>query len=402
LRDPAEPSAWAAAVDRAAEQTGHTPAVVAGATVTGLAFVRSLGRRGVPVFTLDHRSWEIGMLSRYSRPLVLPDPGSGPGAWADFLLRAGASLRSRPALIPTGDAQLRALVPAAERLAGAYSAVLPPAEIFQRMADKCRQYSLLEAAGAPLPKAVQPADETDLERAAAAVGLPCVVKPGLGDLWTQKTGRKLDLVHTLDELRSAFHAMTAAGVGVLVQELIPGGDDAFFGCICHIDAAGVVRACFTKRKLRQFPPGFGNGSYQISVDSPEAREISLRLLRDIGYHGTAAVEYKIDSRDNRLKLIEINCRSVSGTQLAVESDVDLPWIVYRDAIGRPLDPVTEFAAGRRLVNFSWDARSYLRSGDHSPRGFGRWAKSVLQADADAVLSLHDPGPTLRTWSRFWR
>jgi predicted ATP-grasp superfamily ATP-dependent carboligase len=389
-------------VNQASAQSQRTPAILAGAAVTGLAFVRSLGERGVPVFCLDHRPWEVGMLSRYSRPHVLPDPGEQPGHWARFLLEAARTLQCRPALIPTGDPHLRALVPYAEDLAERYPCVLPPAGVFDALADKRRQYELLAAAGAPLPSASAPADEAEAERAAAAIGLPCLVKPGFSDLWAKRAGgRKLEIVHTLEQLRAAYRAMAAAGAGVLIQELIPGGDDAFFGCICHLGAAGDVRACFTKRKLRQFPPGFGNGSYQISVASPETAETSIALLRRIGYHGTAAVEFKRDPRDGRLKLIEINCRAVSGTRLAIESGVDLPWVVYSDCIGNPLAPATEFAAGRKLVNFSWDARSYLQTGEHSIRGFGRWVKSISEADADSVFSLRDPGPSVRTWSRFW-
>ena len=35
--------------------------------------------------------------------------------------------------------------------------------------------------------------------------------------------------------------MRQAGVSAILQELIPGGDDSFFGCFCYIDQAGEVR-----------------------------------------------------------------------------------------------------------------------------------------------------------------
>ena len=402
MENPAEAARWAASIDLAFERSGQTPAIVAGSAVTGLAFVRSLGERRVPVFALDHRGWEVGMLSRYATPLVLPDPAESPKAWVRFLLEAGERLQCRPALIPTGDAHLRPLVAAADRLSEHYSCALPPREVFEALLDKRSQHALLASVGAPLPASVAPGNESEAERAAVEVGLPCLVKPGLGDSWTRRAGAKLEIAQKPDDVRAAYRAMTEAGVGVLVQELIPGGDDAFLGCLCHLDAAGKIQACFTKQKLRQFPPGYGNGSYQVSIHSPQVEEISLALLRRIGYRGTAAIEYKRDPRDGRLKLIEINCRAVSGTQLAIVSGVDLPWIVYRDCIGEPAEPVTDFTAGQRFVNVSWDLQAYLAAGDRSPRGFWRWAKSVIQADGYALISLRDPGPSLRTWSRLWR
>jgi predicted ATP-grasp superfamily ATP-dependent carboligase len=402
LPSSAEAQAWAESVNQTALDNGAAPAIIAGASITGLAFVRSLGRRGVPVFSLDHRPWEVGMLSRYSRPHALPNPAKNPEAWPGFLLEAAEALECKPVLIPTGDPHLRALAPLAESLGQSYSCALPPDGVFGALVDKRSQYRLLAAAGAPLPSAALPTTEAEAACAATQIGLPCIVKPGFGDLWTPRAGQKLVEARTSEDLLSAYRAMSAAGVGALIQELIPGGDDAFYGCICHFSAAGELLACFTKRKLRQYPPRFGNGSYQTSVACPEAAETSIRLLRGMGYRGTAAIEYKLDPRDGRLKLIEINCRAVSGTQLAIDAGVDLPWIVYRDCIGQPLPPATDFAVGRKLVNLSWDARSYLKAGDHSPVGAARWLKSVLQADSDSLFSWRDPGPSIRTLSRVWR
>ncbi len=334
------------------------------------------------------------MRSRYAVASVLPDPDSDPSGWVDFLGEAGRSLNCRPAFIPTTDAVLGAVFRHAAQLSGSYACAIPPCGLLQGFMDKCSQYQLLEGAGAPLPHSAAVVDATHAQRAAADIGFPCLMKPNRGDAWTRRTGRKLELVRSREEAANTYEAMAAAGLGVLIQELIPGGDDALFGCICQIDAAGEVRACFTKRKIRQHPTQFGNGSYQVSAHLPEVAEITLALLRKVGYRGLAAAEFKRDARDGRLMLLEVNCRAVSGTQLAIDSGVDLPWLVYREQIGRPLDPVCEFTAGRSLINFAWDAREYLRSGDRSPSGFRSWAKSVAAADSDAVISWRDPGPAL--------
>ena len=252
-----------------------------------------------------------------------------------------------------------------------------------------------------MARAVEPADESEARAAVKEIGLPCIVKPGKGDLWFRRSGSKLQVARTADEAVEWYRAMRQAGVSAILQELIPGGDDSFFGCFCYIDQAGEVRASFTKRKLRQHPANFGNGSYQVSVDSPETAELALVLLEKIGYRGVASVEFKRDPRDGKLKLIEINCRAASGTQMAIDAGVDLPWLVYRDLVGDPLPPVSAFRAGCKFINLSWDAQRFWESGERNPVGFARWAWSVLRADSHAALSLRDPGPAFSLVKRMW-
>ena len=48
------------------------PAIVTYMGYSGLGIVRSLGRRGIPVFTLDPNLAEIGMSSRFCNPRQCP------------------------------------------------------------------------------------------------------------------------------------------------------------------------------------------------------------------------------------------------------------------------------------------------------------------------------------------
>jgi len=339
------------------------------------------------------------MHSRFAHPAVLPDPAEAPAAWVGFLEAVGRRLDCRPVLIPTGDPHLRALVPRAPELERLFAAPFPPGELYHALSEKNRQYALLRDEQALLPLFREVGDEAELDDALAAAGFPCLLKPGLGDLWVGRSNSKLEFVDSREAALSAFRRMQEAGVGVIVQELVPGGDDAFHGCFCYLGQDGEVRGAFTKRKVRQYPPRFGNGSYQVSVDSPETAQLTLDLLKRIGYRGVASVEWKRDPRDGRLKLIEINCRAASGTQLAIDSGVDLPWLVYRDLIGDPLPPATEFQIGRKFVNLSWDARAYAARPDRSIGAFAGWMRSVLQARSHAVVSVRDPGPM---WSMLRR
>ena len=399
---PMQPTLWASSINEAVVRRGRIPAIVLGAGPSGLAIVRSLGRRNIPVFSLDARPWELAMHSRFTEAIVLPDPVKCPERWLDFLEEAGGSLDCKPVVIAAGDPHLMLLADGTPRLDSRYRLAVPPAELTAALLDKRRQYRMLQESGAALPMTRWPAGEADALSAAREVGYPCIVKPAYSHLWVRASDAKLSVVGSPAEMETAYRAMAEAGQGLVVQELIPGGDDSFFGFLSYWDTRGRLLAWCTKRKLRQYPPGFGNGSYQVSVDCPEITEQSIGLLRRLNCRGFASIEYKRDSRDGQMKLMEINPRTVSGLQLAIDAGVDLPWIAYRDLIGEELPPATAFRAGVRFVNESWEAKRFWASGRRSPAELLRWLRSLAEARSFAVLSIRDPAPAFSLLARALR
>lgn len=70
------------------------PAFIGGRGSNGLSFLRSLGRRGIPVVAMD--SWyRSEMLSRYGLPLAVPDPADQEDALLQLLSEIG-SIGSSP------------------------------------------------------------------------------------------------------------------------------------------------------------------------------------------------------------------------------------------------------------------------------------------------------------------
>src|SRR6058998_2543059 len=70
----------------------------------GLGIVRSLGRLGVPVYTVDATWWEPAFSSRYCRGHFNLDTAAlSNGESVDRLLRIGREIGTRPLLVPTTD-----------------------------------------------------------------------------------------------------------------------------------------------------------------------------------------------------------------------------------------------------------------------------------------------------------
>jgi hypothetical protein len=88
------------------------------------------------------------------------------------------------------------------------------------------------------------------------------------------------------ELREAHARASAAGLKVLVQELIPGPDHLGVNYNAF-RARGTVHAECTARKVRLTPPRFGMPSVVLSDDVPEVVEPARAMLGALDLEGFA-------------------------------------------------------------------------------------------------------------------
>jgi len=392
-------------VDWAATRRSEPPAaVVLGAAPNGLSFARSIGRRGVPVLLLDGPKPESGLRTRYALAALLPDPVDEEKRWLEILDAIGAAARARPVLIPTGDAHVLLVSRNRARLERGFRFVLPAPEILEQLPDKRAQYGLAEKHGIPVPRTVYPSTEGEAERAGSEVGYPCIVKPHVGHLWRRRKEKKLEQVGDAEALLRIFREASGIGQSVMIQEIIPGGDDTLYGLLAYYDRASRPLCLLTKRKLRQYPVGYGDGSFQVTLRVPEVRDLGDRFFRALGYRGLGSVEFKKDARTGEYKLIEINPRSVSGQGMTTAAGMDIPYLAYLD-IGevRKVEATESFREHVYFVNERWDLLSFLENRRRGSLTLRSWIGSFLgRKVACAWFSWRDPLPALCVAARVIR
>jgi predicted ATP-grasp superfamily ATP-dependent carboligase len=130
----------------------------------------------------------------------------------------------------------------------------------------------------------------------------------------------------------------------------------------------------------------------VSCYDAVVEDQSIRLLQSLGYHGLVGVEWKLDPRTGKHKLIEINARGVNTMALAGACGVDLPYIAFRDKTGLPQEPLKDWQVGVKWINIVhdiWAARALHRLGRLSLR---EWLKSIAGQKVDAVYAADDPRP----------
>ena len=141
-----------------------------------------------------------------------------------------------------------------------------------------------------------------------------------------------------DELVSAYASVEHYQPHAVVQEVIEGPDDAKYCYVAAYGRDGRRMGYCVVRELRTWPPLFGSASVVESVQDAEIEVLCDGFLRAIGYIGLVEMELKRDTRDGRLKLIELNPRFTVTGDCAKYLGVEVGWLHYSDLVGQRHEP----------------------------------------------------------------
>jgi D-aspartate ligase len=371
-------------------------AVVIGGYANGVSVVRGLAREGVRtavVLTTDH---DIAQHSRYAHEAHrVHYLNRRPDGLID-LLEAQRERWRGWALIPTNDYALAAIAGHREMLSRSYSVTVPEEEITRRVLDKSITYRLAADIGVDVAQSYGPATRETAARLDLA--FPLVVKPLQSARFWEVFGKKLLVVLDRSELVAAVDRVVAAGMEAEVLDLVPGPDGNVYSYTMYLDRWGRPAAELASRKLRKAPRHFGVGRASIACNAPELRERTLELLRRIEWRGLACVEYKLDARDGRYRLMEINGRCPLSNALPTRCGINYPLLAWREYAMRQRVSATSNGWPGVWTHMHADllyTAMEKREPDWSWREF---AASYAGPWVDAVWSSKDPLPFLAQWA----
>ena len=359
----------------------------------GLAVVRSLGRRNIPVWVLQHGSQLLAAFSRYRRRTVAW-PSERHDEMADFLTALADREGVRDwVLFPTDDSAAAMIARHRERLSECFQLTTPEWDVLQWVYDKRLTYQLADKVGVPRPWTMYPRDRTEL--AQGNYSFPVILKPAFHGPFNRFTAAKAWRVDSKQQLLARYDE--AAGLvepgRIMIQELIPGSGESQFSytALCQ---AGQPLASLTARRIRQFPMDFGRASTFVeTADDPESTEKARRLLRALHYTGLVEVEFKRDARDAALKVLDINPRVWGWHSLCGFAGVDYPYLLWLLTIGERV-PTTKAKPGLRWVRMSTDAPTAIREVLAGRLSLRDYLRSIRPPLAPAIFASDDPLPGL--------
>jgi D-aspartate ligase len=368
-------------------------AVVVGGDFHGLGIMRSLGRHGIPVCVVDDE-YSIGRFSRYATHSLRAPNLRDPVQVVEFLLAMGRKMNLQGwVLFPTRDELVEAFSRNKSALSEVFRVPTPEWDVVKWACNKWNTYSMAEKIGIPIPKTWCPKTVADID--AIDTTFPVCIKPAVKVEFFYATKAKAWRAENRDELKSMFKkALTHVGSNeVLVQEIIPGdGHTQFSSCVFFKD--GDALATMEAQRWRQHPPEFGRAATFVeSLDLPEIVEPTLRLLREMNYYGLVEVEYKLDHRDGKYKLLDVNTRTWGFHALGAPAGADFSYLQFADQIGETVEPC-HGRAGVGWIRMVTDIPTSISGIVHGRLALNTYLSSLKEFSVESVYGSEDILPTL--------
>jgi predicted ATP-grasp superfamily ATP-dependent carboligase len=369
----------------------RTRVLVLGSGITVLGVLRTLSEVDADAVALP----DVDRVTRRSR-WFRAGPSVLAGMKPETLPQALESLPVPTVLMACSDLWVRTVAALPAEIRIRYPASVAPLQALELLVDKGRFGSTLDRLGLPHPatrliKSVQDlgfASDTEIQNS--------FLKPVHSQQFFARFGVKAFRITDRSNARDRLAECIDAGFQMMLQEYISGPATNHYFIDGFVDRFGVVRALFARQRLRMSPPDFGNSTLMTSVPVDETGNASATLktlLADIGYRGIFSAEFKRDPRDGVFNLIEVNARPWWYVEFAARCGVNVCNLAIRDALGQPIETISEYAVGRRCVfpYYDWHAaRAELSAGRLGLLG---WARSWLGA-YQPVFRWSDPLPAV--------
>jgi len=374
----------------------HTSAVL-GLSLTGLGVIRSLGREGIDIFGFDYLDeGRDGFRSKYVKPAICPHPVYQSRELSDFLINWSKSKGKKPVLFPTSDEFVRFISDNRELLKRHFLFNISSPGVIESILDKKTQYEMAREAEADIPRTFYPASLDEVRIVGEQPIYPLIVKGRYSFRWREGFGGIFkgfeinDREAILKKCGEAFER----DIPIIIQEVIPGPNRRHFKFCSYTNAEGRMLAKFTLRKIRQYPPKFGTGSSVESIEYRELEELGMRVFKHIGYRGVGSAEFKLDTRDNRLKFIELNPRFWLQNEQATFCGTNFAITQYLDLTGQTVHKPDRFRVGVKWVDPVQDFKSYRRQ-NRNPLSIIAWLVFLLRCRVFSTFWWRDPKPFLK-------
>ncbi|MFH1776272.1 MAG: ATP-grasp domain-containing protein [Candidatus Omnitrophota bacterium] len=372
--------------------------------IIALSLSRDLGREGVPVIRFHPNKLDFGLSSRYCMHMECPNLDKEEELLS-FIINYGKRCKKKGVMFPASDECLGFINKYQEVLRKFYEIPLPEREVISNILNKKRQYEIAVLAQVDIPETFFPQHYADVIDLGKNIDYPSVIKPIIAHSWrkplieTELKWGKAVMVKDRDELIKRYKEISKLDRNIMVQNVIQGEVERNITFLCYYNRTSELLAYCIRKKLRQYPMGFGYCCLTKSENIPVVKELANRLLRSLHYKGIAGVEFKLDAIDNRYKLIEINARPVQTVGLASAAGVNLPYICYLDMLGA-YDRKTKMPLFKENVTWIYldkefdMARHLIKKRKLT---LGNWLKIFAGKKTFAVLSFDDLTPFIKLW-----
>lgn len=376
-----------------------------------VACTRSLARAGHTVCVGGPSSWsKAAWSSCCSKSFIYSAPEQDAQAFVHDIVRALKTARGSFVLPLTERTTLPISSNRDAILEAGGVVVLPPQDVVLRAFDKLETTRLAQSLGVFVPRTVLVENESQAEQAASDFLYPAVLKPRSSERLfggrIQSTGAP-HYASNAGEFCQAWREISRRADGILAQEYIQGAGEGYFALMHH----GEPRAEFAHRRIRDVRPTGSGSAVRVSTRAKaELREAGMAILRALGWHGVAMVEFRVRP-DSKPVFMEVNGRFWNSLALAVYAGADFPALLAHMAEHGDVDCPPPYREGVRCRWLLGDFRHLGAVWRGIPRGYSGKYPGRLRTTLDFLtpvpgtyhdnFELRDPLPELGDWLDFF-
>jgi predicted ATP-grasp superfamily ATP-dependent carboligase len=362
-------------------------------SIKALVAIRSLGKKGLPVFTADSTYRALGSFSKYSKKFFPYTPPSTNLAAFISDLQSTLKKNSCEVLMPVHSEDTYVIAKHKSAFEPLVKVPLHDYEILANVNNKGYLMKVAEDLGLPIPPTYLVKSLTELKAVSETISYPAVIK-----LRESASSIGLSYVHSKDELIVRFKETIerfklSPSDYPLIQEYVTGDG---YG-VSLLFNKGDPRALFSHKRIREYPITGGPSSCRVSVRMPEMEKIAVDLLKHFQWHGVAMVEFKL-TPEKKPVIMEINPRFWGSLNQAILAGVDFPTMVYTMAVEGDVKPVFNYKLGIESRNALMDSVAVLKT--IRKTGNFRLLKELMRLPRnDDILSIDDPLPAINFFGR---
>ena len=312
---------------------------------SSLAITRALGSKGLRVVVGEDATSSLAGSSRYCfRSVQYPSPVTQAAEFCDFVANEMVT-GSYGLLVPTTDISMQLVAKIRTRLPRHLRAALPDCDQVSAIQDKRNILLLARKISLCCPATFMIGPDEQIETVSDTLTYPAVIKPRVSRYSKNGAWSKGEVQYasTRMDLLRKYASSDREIPRPLVQEFVRGEGRGIFLLLWN----GELKAAFAHRRVREKPPSGGVSVLCESVPlDRELVEKSVAMLRELHWNGVAMLEFKQDP-NGVPKLMEINGRFWGSLQLAIDSGVNFPELLWRLAIGKDVKFTTEYRVGIR-------------------------------------------------------
>ncbi len=314
-------------------RSGQNGAVVIGMGVSGLGVIRSLGRKNIPVLSLESERGMPEEKTRYCEKAYCPNIKDS--SLVDTLLFIADDLPVLPVLFATSDILVNIISENRDSLLKSYRFLLPDKSMVKTLLNKNLFSIYAVKNNFPVPITFTAGGEDEIKEIADKVKYPCIMKPVFRNPeWENKVFQKTFKIFSPEQLISLYLTISGVQKDVIVQEWIPGPDSEIFFCLLYFNKSSEPVAHFEGRKLLQWPPECGSTAVAEEYPCEHVLKESLRLFKAAGFKGLGSVEFKRDIRTGRFVITEPTVGRVNlQSDIACACGIDITYHIYCELSG---------------------------------------------------------------------